>query len=213
MKKGTNKYELLGKSLEGIYTIETLCKRLNIDRKKAVYVIHRLRKLGFVKTSYTAKKQRLYAISLTNKQKRISYTDRINEVSPIQLASSNPYYIHGKIPSYEETLIYAIKQKDIRYLIASLSLFRKISNWPLLYNLAKKENLTSQIMALYEVSRKIVKKVKRMPKRFINQSKKRKSRHFSYIIDNLSSNDFKDIEKKWKIYIPLNLSDLEDYKR
>ena len=152
-------------------------------------------------------------MNLLNKQKRISYTDRINEVSPIQLASSNPYYIHGKIPSYEEALIYAIKQKDVRYLIASLSLFRKISNWSLLYNIAKKENLIAQIIALYEVSRKVVKKVRKMPKRFINLAKKRKSKHYSYIIKNISSDDFKDIEKKWRVYIPLNLADFEEYKR
>ena len=33
------------------------------------------------------------------------------------------------------------------------------------------------------------------------------------MIEHFSSDDFKDIEKKWKIYIPLNIADLEDYKR
>ena len=201
MKKGTSKYNKLAESLEGLYTLETLCERLRINRIKAIYIIHRLRKLGFVKTFYTEGKRRLYSISLRNKQKGISYTERINEVSPVQLASSNPYYIHGRIPSHEEALIYAIKQRDVRHLIASLALFRKISNWSLLYNLAKKEGLINEIVALYELSRKIVKKVRRMPKRFLNLAKKRKAKKFSYIIKHFSSDDFKDIERKWKIYM------------
>ncbi|MEK6891533.1 MAG: hypothetical protein AABX03_05355 [Nanoarchaeota archaeon] len=213
MIKGTNKYEKLEQSLEGYETIETLSKKLMIDRAKAIYVIHRLRKLGFVKTSYGVGKKRVYYISLKNKQKGISYTEIINKFAPVGLVSSEPYYIHGRIPSYEETLIYAIKKKDIRYLIASLALFRKITNWSLLYRLAKKEDLVNEVVALYEVSRKVVKKVKRMPKRFINLAKKRKTKKSRYIIEHFSSDDFKDIEQKWKIYIPLNLADLEEYKR
>ena len=74
MIKGTDKYEELVKSLEGIYTIETLKDRLKIDTRKAVYVIYRLRRLGVVKTTYGKGKKRLYNISLKNKQTGISYT-------------------------------------------------------------------------------------------------------------------------------------------
>jgi len=213
MIKGYDKYKELATPLEGVYTIETLCKRLKIDKTKAIYVIYRLRKLGFIKTTYGAGKKRIYSISLKNKQRRISYTEIINQVSPIQLASSNPHYIHGKTPSYEEALIYALKQEDIRYVIASLALFKKITNWSSLYTLAKKEKLIRKIIALYEVSKRIVKKIKKMPDRFINQAKKEKSKSFIYIIKPYSSQDFKDIEQKYKVYIPLNLSDLEDYKK
>lgn len=213
MIKGYDKYKELAGSLEGVYTIETLCKRLKVNKTKAIYVLYRLRKLGFVKTTYGKNKKRLYFISLKNKQKGVSYTEIINLVSPIQIASSNPYYIHGKTPSYEEALIYALKQKDIRYIIASLSLFKKISNWNKLYALAKKEVLIKKIVVLYEVSKKVVGKIRKMPKKFTNQAKKEKPKSFIYIINPYSSQDFKDIEQKWKVYIPLNLSDLEDYKK
>ena len=216
MKKGSNKYEKLVESLQGIYTLETLAERLKINTSKAIYVIYRLRKLGYVKTSYGAKKKRIYNISLVNKQKGVSYTEKINEVSPsasYAILSSNPYYIHDRIPSYEEVLIYAVQQKNIRYLIASLALFRKISNWSLLYTLAKKENLLREIAALYEVAKKIVKKIKRMPKRFLNLTRRSKAVHFKYLVEPLSSDDFKNIEKKWKVYIPLNRTDLEEYTR
>ncbi|OIO43285.1 hypothetical protein AUJ62_00415 [Candidatus Pacearchaeota archaeon CG1_02_32_21] len=212
MIKGSNKYKELAESIKGIYTVQTLGKRLKINEKKAIYVIYRLRKLGYVKTSYGQGKKRLYYISMDNLHKRISYTQRINEISPIKLASSNPYYIYGRIPSIEETLIYAIKQKEVRYIIASLALFKKVKYWALLYKLAKKEGLVREVVALYEVSKIVVKKVKRMPKRFYNLALQKKSDSYIYIIKGLNSSDFKEIEKKWKVYIPLNREDLGDYK-
>lgn len=216
MIKGTNKYEKLAESLQGIYTLETLADRLKINKSKAVYVIYRLRKLGFVKTNYGAGKRRLYNVSLRNKQKGTSYTTKINESSSsyaIQVAPSNPYYVHGRSPSYEEALIYAIKQRDVRHIIASLTLFRKVSNWSLLYKLAKKEDLIREVAALYEIARKVIRKVKRMPKRFSHLAQKKKINKFRYIVDYISSDDFKEIEKKWKIYIPLNRADLEEHTR
>ena len=213
MIKGSNKYNALVEYIQGFYTLETFAQRLRINKTKAIYILYRLRKLGLVETSYGAGKKRLYYISLRNKWNGKSYTEMINENSPIQLASSSPHYVHGRIPSYEELLIYAIKQRDIRYLIASLGLFTKIKNWSRLYKLAKKEELLAQIVALYEVAKKFVRKIKKMPKRFKNNWFRNKSKKFVYMISPLSSDNFQDIEKRWKIYIPLNVSDLEDYKR
>lgn len=219
MIKGSNKYEKLAELLQGFYTIETLAERLKIDRAKAIYVIHRLRKLGYVKTVYGAERKRTYYISLKNKQKAITLTEKINNASPSLSASyaivvpSDAYHIHGRDPSYEEALIYAIKRRSVRYIIAGLVLFRRISDWSLLYKLAKKEKLIVEVAALYDVARKVVNKVRRMPKRFLSLAKKRKTKRFSYIIKPLSSEDFKDIEKKWHVYIPLNYADLEEYKK
>jgi hypothetical protein len=216
MIKGSNKYEKLAESLQGIYTLETFANRLKIDESKAIYVIHRLRKLGFVKTSYGTGKKRVYNISLRNKQRGISYTEKINEASPsasYSIISSEPYYVHGREPSYEEALIYAIKQRDARHIIASLALFRKITDWNLLYKLAKKENLVREVAALYEIARKTVRKVRKMPRRFRNLAISKKKDKYKYIIDGFASRDFKDTEKKWKIYIPLNRADLEEYAR
>ena len=217
MIKGSNKYEQLAESLQGFYTLDMLVDRLKIDRTKAIYVIHRLRKLGFVKTTYGVGNKRLYYTSLRNKLKGISYTEKINEASPLvsyrMVVPSNEYYTHGRIPSYEEALIYAIKQRSVRYIILSLFLFRKIDDWGLLYKLAKKENLIREVVALYEISRIIIRKTKKMPKRFINLAKKIDTNHFDYIVKGISSDDFQDVEKRWKVYIPLNRADLEEYTR
>jgi len=216
MKQESTKYEKLGESLQGVFTIETLAERLKIDRLKAIYIIYRLRKLGFVKTSYGSEKRRSYFISLENKLGGESYTEKINKACPnpsLRIVSAEPHYVYGKEITYEEALVYAIKQKNIRYLIASLSLFRKIANWNLLYGLAKKDDLIPEVAALYEIAKKIVRKIRRMPKRFLGLAKKAKRKKFSYLIKGYSSDDFREIEKKWKVYIPLNLADLREYAR
>lgn len=212
MKKGINKYNDMLNELEGFYSVETLSNKLKVNRQRAIYIIYRLRKLGYVKTIYGQGNKRTYYISRKNKVSGKSYTEKINELSSIQLASWNPHYVYGREISYEEALIYAIKKRDIRYTIASLALFKKIRNWSLLYKLAKEENLISEVAVLYELSRRIIKKVRKMPKRYQNLAKKNISNKYRYIKDGFKSDSFQDLEKKWRVYIPLNISDLEEYR-
>ena len=54
-------------------------------------------------------------------------------------------------------------------------------------------------------------KTRKMTKRFRNLSLPQKKDKFQYIIKGLKSNDFSNIEKIWKVHIPLNKKDLEDY--
>jgi len=216
MIKGSNKYLKMAEALQGVWTLDTLADRLKITKAKAVYVAHRLRKLGFVKTWYGAGKKRVYNVSIRNKAKGKSYTDKVNEASDnpgIQVMESSPHYVYNREISYEEALVYAVKQRSIRYLIASLALFRKIENWGLLYRLSKEEKIIPQIVALYEIARRVIPKVRRMPKRFLHLAESKKGKRFSYIVQGISSENFSDIEKKWKVYLPLNMSDLEEYSR
>jgi hypothetical protein len=95
--------------------------------------------------------------------------------------------------------------------LSSLALFKKIKDWNLLYRLAKQNNIQRQICSLYELSRTLF-KTRKMTKRFQNLSKPSKKEKYLYIIKGLDSKDFKQIEKKWKIYLPFNKEDLTDYK-
>ena len=203
--------ELLQK-LTGIHTISSIMNLLKVNRDKAIYYVHRLRKQGYVKTRKNAEGKRVYYISLENKLKGRSYIDVINENSPINLYSSVDFKIYGKSPSLEDTLIYSLKSKDFRIILASLALFKRITKWKELYALAKKNSLKRQICALYELSRKFM-KVRKMHKLFLRNSLPNKDDKFVYIIKGLKSIHFKDIEKKWKIYIPFSISDLEAYKK
>ena len=208
------KIQQLLDTLEGIKTVKMIQDQLEIDKSKAIYLVYRLRKLGYVKTRYSSQKMRVYYIDRINRLMGVSYIDIINKYVPhgVKLATSEINLIYGRVPSVEETLIYAIKQKNIRFIIASLGLFRQVRNWSLLYKFAKKNDLVREVVALYEVARLVIPKVRRMPKRYITQARKITKGKFHSLIDYISSDDFHDIEKKWRVYIPLNWEDLAEYK-
>jgi len=203
--------EILLKKLEGVQTIDSARNILKTDRDKTIYYLFRLRKKGYVKTKRLSNNKRVYNISFENKLKGTSYFEIINKYSPVKIATPITYKIYGKDPSLEETLVYAIKTGSLRTILASLALFKKITNWSELYQLAKKNRIERQVGALYDLAKKIM-RVRRMPDRFRNNALPKKWYNFEYIISGLLSKDFKDIENTWKIYLPFNKNDLSDYR-
>lgn len=203
--------KILLKKLEGIHTIESVMEILNVDKAKAIYYIHRLRKEGYVKTKAASDKTRIYYIYRKNKLGGKSYYEVINLYSPIKLAESSFYKVYGREPTLEETLIYAIKSKKVRVITAALSLFKHIDNWTLLGELARKNHVERSVGALYDLSRKIM-KTRRMTKKLRNSILPKEDDNFAEMIKGFKSKDFKEIEETWKIRIPLNKADLEDYK-
>ena len=197
-------------ALRGIQTIKSVMILLGVGRKKAVYYIHRLRKAGYVKTKGASNKTRVYYISADNRLKAESFYDVINRHSPAKIAPQEETKVYGKRLTEEEALIFALKSGSIRVIIASLGLFRHITNWKLVNRLAEK-GLKRQACALYDVAKTIM-RVRRMPERFRKGAIPQKKDKYTDIIKNFSSNDFKDIENKWKVHIPLNKADLEDYR-
>jgi len=184
---------------------------LKVDKRMAIYYIHRLRKEGYVKTRRQSNNRRVYNISLDNKLGGKSYYEIINQQSPIKISTPVIYRIYGKEPSLEETLIYAVKTKSLRTILASLSLFKKISNWVELYHLAKENHIERQVGALYDLARHVM-KVRKMSSKFRNSALPKEEYKFEYIIPGLQSKDFMEIEKTWKMYLPFNKKDLEEYQ-
>ncbi|MBN2421094.1 hypothetical protein JXB27_02330 [Candidatus Woesearchaeota archaeon] len=193
----------------GINTVDSLMNKLHRNRSSTIKYISRLRKKGYVKTTQGSDKKRIYYIFPENKIQGKSYEEIINKYSPIKLQENNMHKIYGRDIPIEEVLVYAVKSNDIRTIIASLSLFRYVKDWLLLKKLAKDKKTTRMICALYDVARKTM-KTKRMDKRF--KRMKITGEKYEYFIFNFKSKDFSDIEKKWRIYLPLNAADLEDYK-
>lgn len=200
------------RQLEGVQTIKSIMALLNTDKKHAIYYIHRLRKKGYVKTSGLSDKTRVYNISREHKIGGFSYYDIINKYSPVKISPLASYKVYGGSPNPEAALIFAVKTKSPRIILASLALFRHIKDWISLYRLAKSNHVERQIGALYDVAR-ICMKTRRMPNRFKNNALPKKDYEFAYVVGGLKSNDFKEIERKWKVYIPFNISDLEAYKK
>lgn len=204
-----NRKELLQK-LAGIQTIESVMDILKAGRRMAIYYIHLLRKEGYVKTRRQSNNRRVYTISLENKLGGKSYYDIINQYSPLKISTPVMYRIYGKEPSLEETLIYAIKTKSLRAILASLALFKKINDWVELYTLAKDNHIERQVGALYDLARQIM-KVRRMTLKFRSSALPKGEYRFEYVIPGLKSKDFMEIEKTWRVYLPFNKKDLEGY--
>lgn len=204
------KTKILLQKLKGTQTIESAMSLLHVSRQKAIYYIYRLRKKGYLKTKRQGNK-RVYYISFENKLGGTSYYDIINKHSQIKISGAEIYKIYGKEPSLEETFVYAVKTKSLRIILSSLALFRKIHGWAELYRLSKENHIEREVGALYDLARKVM-KTRKMAKRFLSHSLPKNKDKYIYIIDSLSSDDFKDVEEKWKVYLPFNNADLEAYQ-
>ena len=203
--------ETLLRQLEGIQTISSVISILKVNRKKAVYYIHRLRTLGYVKTRRLSDGIRVYNISFTNRLRGTSYYEIINKYSPVKISIPAIYNIYGREPSFEETLIFAIKTKSLRTVLAALALFKRIKNWSSLYHMAKQNHIERQVGALYDLAKELM-RVRKMPIRFRKNALPKIYYQYRYIIPGLKSKNFKRIEEMWKIYLPFNKEDLEVYK-
>lgn len=201
----------VAKNLEGLHTAQTISSQLGIGRQTTLNYIHALKKKGLLKTSRSGY-GRLYTIRPYN-LRTIGYDglyETINKNSPIKLVI--PYYhrIVDHELSLEEAIIRSLVENKFRLVLASLYLFTKIENWKLLYKLSKENNIERQVGALYELSSRLF-KVKEADKKILEKMKKSKVKS-KFIIDPIKTDDFKDIEKKWDVYIPFNRADLERYE-
>ena len=200
------------KKLEGLNTIDMIQKKLKVSKKTAIKKVHELRKKGYVETSGGRQQPRIYRIARI-KIKKIGYQglyDIINENSPVKLVKLYEHRIINKKLPIEEALVRAVKTEDYRVILASLALFSKIKNWSRLYQYAKQNKVRKKIGALYDVARTTI-RVKKMNEKTRNLLRTAKEKN-RYIVKDLKSKDFIDIEKKWKIYIPFNKTDLTRLK-
>ena len=202
--------EKLYKRLKGPNSLVTVMDELKVSRNTAMQYISILRKAGYVRTEYTSEKKRVYYISYRNKMGGVSYYEIINKYAPLGLRIPKIHLIYGREVSLEETLIFAVKTKEIRVFIASLALFKKINNWSLLYKLAKKEGVLREVGAFYDVASTVV-RTRKMSKKFRNLALPKKYSRYIEIIPRIKSKSFKRIEARWKVYIPLSKGDLEEY--
>ena len=93
-----------------------------------------------------------------------------------------------------------------------MALFRKIENWSELYRLAKDNNLVREVGALYSLVEITFPKIKKINKTFSRLGLPSTNDKFNYIIPNIKSKDYFNIEEKWKIHVPFNKEDLVEYK-
>ncbi len=196
------------KKLEGKQTADTIAEELGITKQSAVNFAYKLKKEGFLIRDGGGDQKRIYTISAKffRKKENPGMFEILNLHSPEKI---NPYFEHEPHGNYgvENAIIDLIRLNDIRIQINILPLFNHIKNWNLLYNLAKKNNLCTEIGALYDIARQVT-KVRKMPLRIQKLLKNfKKINHFIPM-----NKDFFETEKKWSINLKFNKNDLEVYK-
>jgi hypothetical protein len=199
-------------SAGSMVTAEGLAKRLNVTERTAINYVCELRERGFVETGRGMNGKRIYRISPI-KKRRTGYPglyETINRNSPIKLAEPYEHRIHDHELTLEEALVRAVSTRDFRVILASLALFSRIEDWPRLYYFAKKYGAERYVGALYDLSRKCL-RVRRMDGRIRRRLKEARAES-RYVIENMKTRDFRDIEREWGVFVPFNRSDLERYK-
>jgi hypothetical protein len=207
------RWEEIARRLEGLQTVSSICKILEINRRTAINYVYELRKRGFVRTTRGRGKIRFYEISGYPKKKKLGHPgvyDIINKFSPVKIVKPYEHRVHLKELSVEEAIMKAIETRDFRTILAGLALFKHVKDWKELYYHSKKRNVGRFVGALYDLSRKYM-KVKRIDRRIENRllSSKVKSK---YLIPKVKSKNFMNIQKKWRVFIPFNKNDLRRYE-
>ena len=202
----------IAKRLEGLQTVDSIAKNLDIDRRTAINYVWMLRKEGFVETIYGKRKIRMYRVSLFKKIK-FGYAglyEFLNQNSKIKVYAPYIERIYGHKPTAEEMIVKAIKTGDLRTILSSLALFNKVKNWSRLNQIARKEMIGRKIGALYDAARAII-RVKRMGKKtrkaLLNSEIEDK-----FIVKNARTKNLNHIEDEWRVHLPFNKADLEAYK-
>ena len=204
--------EKVAKELEGLQTVSTIAKKLNVSKRTAVNYAWKLRKNGYLTSNGGGRNIKLYNISSLGFKKKEGYSlySLINKYSRVKLNTRQDYIIHSKNePTPEEILIRAVSSDEFRLMLASLELFNKIKNWSELRKFAEEYNIGRNIGALYDVTRKFI-RVKKMDER--TRKALLKSNGKKFLFYGIKSKSFQDIEKKWRVFIPLNKQDMEIYK-
>lgn len=202
----------IAKRLEGLQTVNSISKNLNIDRRTAINYVWKLRKEGFAETIYGKRKIRMYRISPFNALK-LGYPglyDFLNQNSKIKVYPPYIERIYDHKPTAEEFIVKAVKTGDLRTILSSLALFNKIKDWTKLSKIARNEHVGRKIGALYDAARTVI-RVRKMDKK-TRKALLRSKVDDKFIVKYARTNDLNYIEEEWKVYLPFNKADLEAYK-
>jgi len=150
---------------EGKYTIEKFATENDLTRQSAINLLSKLKKEGYVNVSGGGKQKRIYTISKLPKKRTNGFYNIINKYSPEKLQPKFEHYVNGNY-TIEHAIIDGIKIGDTRTLDATTHLFRHITDWKRLFDLAKKDQLEKELIKLYTKAIKTT-KCKRIPKRYM----------------------------------------------
>ncbi len=148
----------------GKYTVETFAREEGITRQSALNKLSKLKREGYVTISGGGQQKRIYTLHKTPQQPANGFYAIVNKYAPEKLVPTFKHHVVGNYTA-EHAIIDGIKIGDARTLEATQHLFRHVTSWKRLFDLARKEELTTEVHALYNKARNNT-RVKRMPKRY-----------------------------------------------
>jgi hypothetical protein len=148
----------------GKYTVETFAKQAGITKQSALNKLSKLKREGYVTVSGGGAQKRIYTLHKTRQEEQNGFYTLINKYAPEKLVPKFKHAVVGKY-SVEHAIIDGLKIGDVRTLQATQHLFRHVTNWKRLFDLAKKQGVANDVLELYKKARQNT-KVKRMPKRY-----------------------------------------------
>lgn len=149
----------------GLYTVERFAEERNISRQSALNLLAKLKREGYVIVAGGGREKRLYAVSALPRKKTNGFYDIVNTYSPEKLQPKFEHYVNGNY-TIEHAIIDGLKIGDVRTKEATMHLFRHVTNWKRLFDLAKKNKMEKDVITLYEKARRTT-KTKRMPRRYL----------------------------------------------
>jgi hypothetical protein len=191
------------KIIQGLQTLESISKKLNLTRNSAMNFISKLKRQGYATSSGGGKHIKIYKISLkTNPPFQDGMFDILSKNTPIKLS---PYFTHKVIGTYkiEDAIVDLLKLEDVRPILGSAYLLNKVKDWHYLKNKAR--GMEAKLGALYDLTRTI-RKTRKMPKDVRTALLKKRPKKIYYWLLEKKPREF---EKIWNTTVPLRGGDFD----
>ena len=154
----------LANKLKGWNTISDISEKLNIKKSTSYFYIHRLNKKGFILQKIKKPRGTMYLIDSIP-----SFSENHGMLKNTEIVTSEIEFSKNEIPSEHRIAYLLRKSKDEnnqRYINEAKKLVRSIKNWKKLYRYLKAYKIIEEFKQLYIESRKEIKKVPSIPKRY-----------------------------------------------
>lgn len=148
----------------GKYTVELFAEKQNLTRQSALNKLSGLKKQRLVSVSGGGRQKRIYTVYKKPKNPENGFFSIVNKYSPIKLNPKFEHYVYGRY-TIEHAIIDGLAFEDIRTKRAVSHLFRHISDWKRLFDLAKQRNLVDKLYKQYKYA-KTMTKCRTMPKKY-----------------------------------------------
>jgi len=147
------------------FTVDSFAEQKGITRQSALNLLSRLKKRNLVNVSGGGRQPRIYTLYTLPKKKTNGFYDLINTYAPDKLQPKFEHYVNGRY-TVERAIIDGIIIGDSRTLDATMHLFRHVTDWKRLFDMAEKKNLKPEVIELYNKARLVIKS-KKMPERYL----------------------------------------------